>query len=491
MNETKNYIKKVFSFYTVIFYILALYVAYIMGMEATTLAQDPRNPRNQEVLLRRGRILTRTGKPLAMSKETKEGIRRLYPMGAATAPLVGYLDPVYGKSGLEEFLDRHLRAPTTSTDILEYLFRYSPRGEDVFLTIDEDVQKKAWEVLKGSKGAVVAMNPANGEILALASSPGYLPEKLGQNWGKIRKDKDAPLLLRPVNGSYPPGSVFKLFTYAAALQEGVVEPGTVFSCRGDYPIQYELGTYHITESGGAVHGTQTCVDAVANSCNIAFAQIGLRLGRDKFYEYAQKFGLTEKPDFMLITNFAPFPPISRLTETQLAQSAFGQGQITLSPLQVALMASAFASDGRIYEPVIVKARADEKGKVIFRASPVVWKNPVNPDTARKVREAMIEVVRRGTGTRAQIEGVEVAGKTGSAENPFGDTHAWFAGFAPAGNPRILVVVVVENAGGGGRAAAPLAREVIMEALKKERTQGRNGRAGREAQPIPGSGQGER
>jgi peptidoglycan glycosyltransferase len=304
------------------------------------------------------------------------------------------------------------------------------------------------------------MNPRTGEVLAMASYPAFDPNKLDKDWKKLTSDRNSPFLLRPVNGSYPPGSVFKLFTLASCIEEGVVTPDMVFQCSGDYTMEYELGTYHIQEAGGSAHGSVTAVDALVHSCNIGFAQMGLKLGEKKFYEYAEKFGLTEKPDFLPAETQPGFPSEDRLTPTQLAQTSFGQGELTLSPLSIALMVSAFANGGKICKPQIIKSRVDENGKVVYKCQPEVWKTPVSMDTAKKVRDAMIQVVERGTGTAARMNEIKVAGKTGSAENPFGETHAWFACFAPAEDPKVLIVVIIENGGGGGRTAAPVAKELL-------------------------------
>jgi len=429
------------------------------------------NLRFQEKISHRGRICARDGKILAVSKKDAKPGGRFYPKKELTEPMMGYLSLRYGKGSLEEKLDQYLRAPELSKDLVGYILRRQPRGENVYLTIDADIQMEATKALEDKKGAIVVMNPKNGEILALASSPAFDPADIDYRWNALKSDRESPFLLRSVNGSYPPGSVFKLFTLASCLNEGVVDENTTFYCSGDYPMKYPLGTYHIREAHGTAHGTINPVDALVYSCNIGFAQMGLKLGKDKFIEYAEKFGLLKEPDFILSETGNIVPGEDELTPTQLAQCSFGQGKLSMTPLSIALMTSAFANDGKICVPRIIKSRMNEKGETVYKVEPEIWKTPVTPDTAHKVRDAMIQVVERGTGRRAKIEGVKVAGKTGSAENPMGETHAWFTCFAPADNPEVLVTVVIENGGYGGKVSAPIALKILKSSIEKNKKTG--------------------
>ena len=465
MNQTRDDIKKVFRFYMILFFILGMYIAYVQVVQSRDFMSNPDNPRNFERTTLRGTIYGRDGKILSVSKENEEPDGRFFPLKNYAEPLMGYYSYKYGKGGMEEKLDKYLKAPELSNDLKGYIFRVHPKGKDVYLTIDTSLQVAASKALEDKKGAIIIMKPANGEILALASSPSFKPAKIDLKWNQITSSPDSPLILRPVNGNYPPGSVFKLFTLASCLEEGVITIDTKFECTGDYPMDYPLGTYHIREAGGASHGTVTAEEALIYSCNIGFAQMGLKLGREKFVEYAGKFGLNESPPFILWDTTNYFPSESELTPTQLAQSSFGQGELIFSPLSIALMVSAFANEGKIPEPKIIKSIVDEKGQNIYRIRHRVWKDPISSNTAEKVKKAMVQVVEKGTGHHAKIEGLKIAGKTGSAENPMGDTHAWFACFAPADDPEILIVIILENAGYGGKNAAPVARELLLKAKK--------------------------
>lgn len=451
----------------ILFFILGLYIAYIQVVKSDEFMRNPDNSRNFERIMHRGKIYARDGKVLAVSKKGAQPADRFYLKKELSEPVMGYLSLRYGKGAIEEKLDQHLRAPELSKDLIGYILRRQPQGEDVYLTIDADIQVEATKALEGKKGAIVVMNPQNGEILALASSPSFKPSDIDAKWKILTSDRESPFLLRPVNGSYPPGSVFKLFTLAACINDSVVDENTTFYCSGDYPMKYSQGIYHIREAHGIAHGTVTPIDALVYSCNIGFAQMGLKLGKEKFIEYAGEFGLLDKPDFILSEIGNIIPGEEELTPTQLAQCSFGQGELSMTPLSVALMTSAFAYDGKICVPRIVKSRVNEKGETVYKVKHKVWKTPITADTAHKVRDAMVQVVERGTGRRARIDGLKVAGKTGSAENPMGDTHAWFTCFAPADNPEILVTVIIENGGYGGKVSAPIALNILKKSLNKK------------------------
>jgi penicillin-binding protein A len=468
MNKTGKHINIVFGFYMGVFFLLGLYIFYVMGFQAIVLDKDPKNPRNREELSRRGRIYTRDGTSIAFSREEDGIYLRAYPEGQIYEPMLGYVSDVYGKSGIEEKFDRYLGSPRKGRNFLHRVARYRTDGEHIYLTIDQDIQREAYKQLSGCRGAIVAINPQTGEILAMASSPAFDPQNLSKEWNNLVSNRNAPLFLRPVNSYYPPGSVLKLMTLASCYEKGKVKPNTFLSCTGRYPISYDQGTYYVHDAGSGSHGNITASDALVYSCNIAFAQMGLHLGPKDFMKYAEEFGLTTNPEFPLVDpgSVCAFPDIEELTDTQLAQAAFGQGRIALSPLQVAMMTSAFATDGKIYRPQLVKSRTDGKGKILEKFRPKPWKTPISSDTALQVRNAMVDVVERGTATGARIPGVKVAGKTGTAENPTGDHHAWFVSFAPAENPEVLVVVIIENGGYGGVAAAPRAKFVIERALQK-------------------------
>lgn len=471
MDKVRENTAKIFRFFMIIFFILGLYTAYIQVIKAKEfreLMKKDDSPRSRERVEYRGKICARDGTVLAISKKSAKPGGRAYPMKEISEPMLGYLSLIYNKGGLEEKLDKYLRAQELSEDFWGYILRRQPRGQDVYLTIDAGIQTAAVKALGDKKGAVIVMNPGNGEILAMASNPAFKPEQVEARWNQLTSSSESPFLLRPVNGSYPPGSVFKLLTLAACLEEGIVTPQTVFNCPGSYPISYYRGDYYVTEAGGAAYGSLTAEDALVYSSNVAFAQMGLKLKKDGFLKYLRDFGFQDPPDFELRELGNILPDREELTDSQLAQCAFGQGVLSVTPFSIALMVSAFANKGEICQPRIIKSRVDENGNTVYKVEHTVWKSPVTSGTAKKVHDAMVQVVERGTARSARIEGLKIAGKTGSAENPMGETHAWFACFAPADNPKILIVVIIENGGYGGKVAAPVAKEILEKTLAKEK-----------------------
>jgi len=475
----KNRVEKLKLFFNVLFLILVLYLFLVQIIWRDTYDGRKENPRNNENFAYRGLLFDRNGEILCFNQKKKNETLRVYPFRGLFSPILGYAHTRLGKEGIEKWLDGSLRGkrlPDTVFEGFSFINGKSLGGQDICLTLDSRVQKSATAAMSGHKGAVLVMNPRSGEILAAVSLPNYDPNQIEHSWERLRKDANAPLIDRVFDGHYPPGSTFKVFSLAVALQLGYVNNSDRFNCTGSY----ELGTYRIHEAGGAVHGTVTIEDALACSCNIAFAQVGLKIGAHNFCEYAKNFGLTEDFTMGIPVKAAVFPEAGTLSEGGLAQSAFGQGEIVLSPLQLALIISTVANEGNLMKPFIIKGTSRGKGAPVYLTHPQRWKQPVSRETAHAVTEMMVQVVERGSGYAARIPGIRVAGKTGTAENPHGEDHAWFAGFAPADNPEFLVVAILENSGFGGKVAAPVAGKILRDCLelKKSRDEGEKGRRGK-------------
>jgi peptidoglycan glycosyltransferase len=317
--------------------------------------------------------------------------------------------------------------------------------------------------LGNRKGAVVALDAKTGAVLALVSYPSYDPNKLEADWKKLSQDKDSPLINRVTQGKFTPGSSFKTVTAAAAIQENKVSTDTVL----DAPSFLHIYGGKVTNYEGKEHGKITFADAFAKSVNTVFAEIGDELGGDKLVGYANAFGLSEPAPFDLPTNAGNIPEPGDMDKLEVAWMAVGQGRLLLSPLSMALVTQAIANDGQIMQPYLTQTVRNSQGETIFEQEPRSWLRPLSPQTAATIKELMVGVVDRGTARSARLQDVTVAGKTGSAEVENKKPHAWFVGFAPAENPRIVVAVVVENSGTGGKIAAPIAREVIKRALGKQ------------------------
>lgn len=404
-----------------------------------------------------------------------------------------------GKCGIEAAWEKYLRGQRGYRRIevdaygreLGQLDRQFPTpGGNVVLTLDSRLQQEAEDCLAGKAGAIVALDPRSGKILAMASSPTYSPEAFERGltsyeWQTLSKRKDHPLENRVIKGQYPPGSTFKIVMATAALEEKVVTPSTTFDCTGTMPFgQHE---FHCWRKGG--HGTVNLHRALVESCDIYFYQVGRRLGIDRIAKWSKLFGLGSPTGLHLDREMpglvgSPAWKLARFHkpwhEGDTLSVAIGQGYNLATPLQMAQVVEAIANGGRIYEPRLVEKVDSPAGEVIFQPAPVLKSQMhISPGTLDQVRKGLSGVVNeeRGTGRGAQIPGLEVAGKTGTAQivtlekekrerdrrgktSYHYENHAWFVAFAPVEDPEIAVAVLVEHGGGGGAVAAPLARRII-------------------------------
>ncbi len=421
--------------------------------------KGPLDPRlyARERMIERGDILDRDGQPLAFSeKKNAYEYTRKYPLGSAAAHITGYYSERYGSAGLEKSQARvllGLDGGNPLTGLLDRVFNRPGTGNDVILTIDADLQRYAYQLLGGRKGAVVVLDPATGAVLAMAAGPSYEPGDVGD----YIEQPGSPLLNRAAQGAYPPGSVFKIVTAAGVLNSHPEILDQKINCTGSMEVQ------GFVLQDNAAHGEVDFHQAFARSCNVAFAGYGLAQGAQVFYRQALDFGLTKEFDFPLPVYRGNIAGPEAMTGPELASSAIGQGQLLLSPLQAALLACAVANDGVIMKPYLISGYQTEAGDT-RQFQPQSWLRPMDPAVAALIKEEMVDVVRNGTGRSAALSGVTVAGKTGTAENPHGKAHAWFVGFAPAEEPKVAVAVLIENAGAGSGSAAPLARDVLRRAL---------------------------
>jgi len=449
----------------VLLFVRQIYVQVIAGPQ---LAENVHNPRIAALEAYRGQILARDGTVLARS--TPHG--RVYPLGAALAHAVGYASTVYGTSGLEAAFDRELSPrPVSNAPLvqLEQIFGKSPRtpavpGATVVTTIDPVVERVLFDALSAyPRAAGVALDPRTGEVLALASLPSFDPGAVNTSFPSLLRDEQSPLVDRALNGLYPPGSTFKIFTAASALTDGVVSMNSTF----DDPGYYQIGDFIVHDNEGEATGVRDLTGAFALSSNVDFAQIALKLGADNWFAAAQQWRLGESLDFTLPVSLDHLPERAEVMPGVLAQLAFGQADLLVTPMRMAVIAATIAAGGAEPRPYLV--RAVREGGRETTTLPVSLATPVTPEVAADVREMMIAVVESGTGTAAALPDVQVAGKTGTATNPAGRSHAWFVAFAPAEAPRVAVAIVVENAGYGGEVAAPIARRVIAAALARDRS----------------------
>ncbi len=466
MNVTNRSIRTLSSLFVVFFAILIVRQLYVQLFAAQRIAARPNNPRHVLLDAFRGRILASDGTVLAHTVAS----RRIYPLGPAAAQAVGYLSARYGQSGVEAAFDGALTPPDSSGDPVAQISSLlaaltgkagAAEGADVVTTIEPSIQNQLFSLLSHyPRGAGVVVDPRSGAVLALASVPSYDPNAFDSAFPALRDDPEAPLLDRATDGLYPPGSTFKVFTAAAALDGGTVTTDSHF----EDPGYLAIGNFLLHDNESEATGYQDLTSAFALSSNVDFAQIALRMGTQTFYRYLRRWGIGAPLDFDLPAQTDRVPPEESIVPGELAQMGFGQGALLMTPLHMALLASTIANAGMEPRPYIVR-QIVRNGIVAGASTPATLANPVSSETAAKVTSMMVAVVRRGTGTPAQLPHVTVAGKTGTATNPRGRSHSWFLCFAPAQAPRVVVAVVVENVGYGATYAAPIARAVLATALE--------------------------
>jgi len=464
---------------------LLLSTSWIQYVGASSVSAGQGNVREvyREFGRERGPIVV-SGQPVALSLEVGGDYQylRQYPEGPLYAHSTGYFSIVYGTSAMEALANDVLAGTADSlfySRIGQVLTGENPAGGSVELTLDPAVQQAAWDALGEQRGAVVAIEPATGRILALVSRPSYDPSSLASHdlaavrdaWAALNADPARPLENRAIAGrTYPPGSVFKIVTAAAAIEEGGLTPESLLP--GPAELQLPQTTSVLPNVDGRACGAgdvTTLANALRISCNTAFGQLGIDLGGDVLRQQAEAFGFDTPLAIPLRVEESTVP--EGLNPPQSAQAAIGQFDVRVTPLQVAMVSAAVANDGVLMRPQLIRTVRGPDLQVIEDVQPEPLGQPVEPATARALTEMMVGVVEDGSGTAAQLDGVPVAGKTGTAQTGNDtDPHAWFTSFAPADDPRVAVAVVVENGGdagseaSGGRVAAPIARAVMQAVL---------------------------
>ena len=445
-----------------------------------------RHNRRSSVDVRRGSILDRNGSILAVDDPSvKTPGHRRYPLGPATAHIVGYYDPVFGITGVEKAADLALTG--VGATVAEDLGRLSRslidskpvEGHDVKLTLDARLQRKCHDLLKGHHGAIVALNPANGEILALASAPSFDPLHPGDFHGDAEA---APFLNRAIQGRYPAGSTFKV---AMAAFSADLHLSPHFDCpaegfraaRDAQPIRDV--EYYIAKRNGTVwrgYKKLGLKQALVHSSNVYFAQLSQKIPAASFNAYVARCGITEPQTLFAAEDggvrMLPglVPAVTDEDKKMRAQLAIGQGRMAVSPLHVAMWTAMVANRGLVAPPHIDLARD---------AAELKPHRVVSSAAAETVQEMMREVVREGTARAVEVPGARLCGKTGTAQAPGGEDHSWFTCFTTETTPRLVVTVLIERGGFGSRAALPVARAVVEEAIRTGivQTQGESARGG--------------
>ena len=443
---------------------LAGYMGYFLQVQRETVINNSYNARLDSFANRvvRGRILAADGTVLAENRTDGEGNEtRIYPFGTVFDHVVGYSSN--GKTGIESLANFYLLTShvNLAEQVVNELGGTKSQGDDVYTTLDPELQQAAWAALGDHRGAVIAMEPDTGKILAMVSKPGYDPNTLAQDWEVLNADQggQSPLLNRAAQGLYPPGSTFKIVTALEYMRE---HPQDYKDYRFDCSGTYVNGDYTIRCYHGESHGSQDFVQAFANSCNGAFASLGLELNLASLKGTAEELLFNRE---LPLTGF-PYKESSFVMEPgagtwEILQTSMGQGKTEMTPLHNALLTAAIANGGTLMKPYLLDRVVSAGEEEVKKFMPEAWGSLMTAQEAANLTELMEAVVTVGTASALRTDAYQAAAKTGSAEFETGrETHAWFTGFAPAQDPKLVVTVLVEEAGTGGRAAAPIARQLF-------------------------------
>ncbi len=467
---------------------LALFAStsWIQVIQSDELAANPENRRAlyDSYEVQRGSIIA-SGSAIASSVASDDlySWQRVYTDAEMWAPVTGYINPALNSAtGIEQAMNQQLSGTAGSQFLsrIERIFTgQPPRGSNVVLSLDADVQRAAFEALGGLQGGVIAIEPSTGRVLALVTSPSYDTnvlashdtEQVNATYDELVADPGKPLSNRAIAGDLnPPGSTFKLVTASAALASGDYTPDSQLP----NPARYQLpqSSSVVQNAGGGTCGpgeTVSLADALRLSCNIPFAELAVELGDTAIREEAEKYGFNMSVEIPLVSTPSGYPR-SIQDDAQTALSGFGQGQVTATPLQIAMVSAAIANGGIVMNPRMVDRVIGPDLSVQQTFDDTEFGRALDADLAEELVTMMVANVSDGAASGARIDGVDVAGKTGTAENGTGEPYTlWFTGFAPAQSPDVAVAVVVEDGGGQGQSgsgntiAAPIAKKV-MEAV---------------------------
>jgi len=466
---------------------LALFgsTSWIQVINAEDLAQNPRNTRAlyDSYEVQRGSIIA-SGSAIASSVPSNDvySWQRVYRDAEMWAPVTGYINPALGSStGIEQAMNSVLSGTAGSQFLtrIERIFTgQSPRGSNVVLTLDADVQRAAFEALGNLEGGILAIEPSTGRVLAMVTTPSFdtnllashITSEVNATFDALEADPGKPLSNRAIAGDLnPPGSTFKLVVVSAALASGDYTPESMLPNPATYQLPQSSSIVHNASGGTCGPGaTVTIADALRLSCNIPFAELAVELGDTAIREEAEKYGFNLSFELPLVSTPSSYP--RALDDAQTALTGFGQGQVTATPLQMAMVSAGIANDGVVMSPRMLDRVIGPDLSVQETFENVEFGRALDEDLAAELVSMMVANVSDGAASGARIDGVDVAGKTGTSENASGEPYTlWFTGFAPAESPRVAVAVVVEDGGGQGQSgsgntiAAPIAKKV-MEAV---------------------------
>lgn len=473
--HTVNYLE--ISITSVLFCVLFAGMIYYLVHFVATNEQDMINNSynsRQEILLSRnyrGSIYSRDGEILAETKlNTDQQETRVYPFSNLFAHVVGY--STQGRMGVEAQANYYLINTNTSINnkVANDMAGVKNPGDNVFTTLDVQIQQTADDQLSIYRGAVIVTEVKTGKVLAMVSHPDFDPNEINDIWEDLLTDHSSTVLLnRATQGLYPPGSTFKIVTALEYIREN---PGTFqnyqYQCNGSYRHgDSKISCYH-----GANHGSVNFETSFAKSCNSSFANIGMSLDRDDFQKTLE--GLLFDSELPLTLSYAKSSALVSLntSDDEMMQTAIGQGKTQITPMHLNMITCAIANNGMLMKPYVIDHVENDAGNIVKSFKPSAYGHLMTEDESRLLKDMMTAVVEKGTATK--LKGLEytAAGKTGSAEynNVKGDSHAWFTGFAPAEDPEVCVTIIVEGAGSGGDYAVPIARRIFDSYFHEKVTQ---------------------
>lgn len=455
--RTNKRIIRVLIAISLLFLALVTYLLWFNMFRAKDVYTNSYNKRQweSEQHVQRGEIYSQDGVLLAETEIDGDARIRKYPKGRLYSHIIGYCSQVYGKTQLEMSHDDDLIGKGTISLTLNEI----KHGNNLNLTINDELQEYAYEQLDGRDGAIVAMEPTTGQILAMVSLPDFNPETIEKDWPSMMEDENSPFLARATQGLYPPGSTYKIVTAAGVYDNGMTTE--TFDDEGLFKKD-DVTVYNYNKESFGKLDIKTAFEV---SSNYVFCTLGYEMGADAVKAEAEKFGVNKSFEFDIPVSQSQIQ-YKKMTDLDGALVSIGQGGLVMTPLHVAMMASAVANNGKMMKPYLVETVTTENGTVIGQTKPSVLYDSIGTACADYIEDMMIGVVEDGTGTGAQISGITVAGKTGTAENETDKDHAWFVGYAPVENPTICVAVVLENAAtSGGKSAVPIAKNIIRKFLK--------------------------
>lgn len=458
LDENVKALGRIKIIFVILFALMTVHLIYFVALKSDNLAINTYNPRLEQLEknIIRGKILDNQGKSLSETVVTDGVETRIYPYENAFSHIVGY--SIQGKTGIEALADLYLlksNMPIYEKVVFD-LTNKKKLGDNVITTLNAELQVKAAALLEGNRGSIVAIEPSTGKVLCMVSKPDFNPNDLIFNWDTLIHDEARfPLLNRATQGLYPPGSTFKIVTTIEYLLENQNNTFSYF-CEGADDFDGKV----IHCYNGQAHGEETLKDAFAKSCNTAFATIGESLDIDALKTLSDTLLYNHSLPYSMPTSVSSFNLTSASNAAQRAETVIGQGETLVTPLHNAMITATIANGGLLMEPYLIDRLENTNGVIVHQYLPKVYQQLIDSDVAETVTGYMVEVINSGTGINAATTDYQIAGKTGSAENPFGDDHAWFVGFAPADHPEIVIAIVVENAGSSGSSAVPMAKELF-------------------------------